>query len=319
MRRRVVPVFAASIVVLLVALAGPAQAAFVVKQVIGRRLVSYSVGSASWQASAQIQHGDTNGNGLIDSADGRCAVKETAGLSRVRITACAYQEKIDTNGNSVPDTWVNRLVNQTDVAAASFAVSLTPSQRLCFANPNLRRPHRVRNFHVVRRSSDSALFYRTTNSFEVLTRALADDIGCKSSADLAVSKTFVDIQDPEGGDVVGPIAAVDDTFQYRITVTNPTGGATATFVTVADDYPADLDDPVPGPGCTIDINAGGEPNVVCEKQWLEPGDSVTFTITARTNGSTGAAVEANIASLIAAQQPDPNLANNSDGVVVTTG
>jgi uncharacterized repeat protein (TIGR01451 family) len=133
----------------------------------------------------------------------------------------------------------------------------------------VQRPTRVRNPHAVRRASDQAVFYQETRSQEVLARPLASDPGCKPSADLAVSKTFLDIQ--EGGDVAGPIAAVDDTFQYRITVTNPTGGATATLVTVADDYPADLDPPQPGPGCTIDINAGGEPNVVCEQQWLEPG------------------------------------------------
>ena len=48
-------------------------------------------------------------------------------------------------------------------------------------------------------------------------------------------------------------------------------------------------------------------------------DSVTFTITARINGSTGAAVDEDTASLITLQQPDPNLANNSDSVVATTG
>jgi uncharacterized repeat protein (TIGR01451 family) len=316
MRRRAVTVIlAACVAVTLAAL--PAWADFVTQQNLGRRQVQYTAGSAAWLGSAQVQYGDTNGNFLTDSERGRCAVLEQAGLSRVRITACAHQQEVDTNGNSIPDTWVNKLVNETDHVADSYAVSATPSARLCFANPNLTRHTRVRNFHVVRRASDSALFYRTTTSGDVLARALASDPGCKSSADLAVTKTVVDIPDPEGADDLTVITAPDDTFEYRVTVTNPAGGATATDVTVADDYPNELDPPQPGPGCALDV---GDPdvNVVCEAAFLEPGRSIIFTITARTNGSTPASFE-NIASLITLEQPDPNLANNSDSATITVG
>ena len=327
MRRRAVSVivFSAMLAVLLVAATGSAQAAtFVTTQNLGRRQVAHSAGSALWLSSSQVQYGDTNGNFLTDSERGRCAVLEQSGIARVRITSCNLQQKVDTNGNSVPDTWVNKLINPNDHVDESYAVSATPSQRFCFANSALTRTTRDLNYHVVRRLSDGALFYRTTPSSEVQARALAGDPGCKSLTDLSVAKTFVDIQDPEGGDVVGPIAPVDDTFQYRITVTNmnnptdPNDGGTATDVTLADDYPADLDNPVPGPGCVIDINAGGEQNVVCKKAWLESGDSVTFVITARTNGTTGAAVDENIASLVELEQADPNLDNNSDSVAFNT-
>jgi Domain of unknown function DUF11 len=320
MRRRVIVVCAlAAVLAATLAASGQAQVAHPVVQVLGRRLVTYSAGTAHWQASAQVQYVDTNGNGVADAENGRCAVLEQAGLSRVRVTTCIYQQQVDTNGDSIPDTWVNRMINDSDAVGASFARLLTPTAAFCTANPALLRWSRVRNFHVVRRASDGALFYRSPLSNQVQARAFAFDPGCKPSADLSVAKTAVDIQDPEGGDDVGPIAAVDDTFLYRITVSNPAGGATATDVDVADDYPADLDPPQPGNRCAIDVNAGGEQNVVCSITYIEPGRSHTFTIVARTNGTTGASVEENIASLVELDQPDPNLANNSDSVTVTTG
>ena len=327
MRRRAVPVIVLAILATL-ALAIPpaaAQAVYPVHtgnglayprwQTLGRRLVGYSAGSASWVASAQVQYVQTGAGAIApDAVNGRCAVQEQDGLSRVRITACIVQQQIDTNDNNIPDTWVNRLVNPFDMVAASYVRSFTPAVRFCEANPNLGRWLRDRTFHVVRRASDSALFYRTTNSTPVRARALADDPGCKASADLSITKTIVDIQDPEGGDVIGPIAAVDDTFQYKITVTNPAGGATATDVDVVDDWPTDLDPAQPGNRCTVNATTG---DVTCSITYIEPGQSHTFTIVGRTNGSTGASFD-NTASLVQLDQPDPNLANNTVTVTQAT-
>jgi Domain of unknown function DUF11 len=314
MRRRAVFIAILAGLLALTAAPAPAQTVFPVKTVLGRRVVYYTAGTAAWHASAQIQYVDTNGNGIADAENSRCAVLEDAGISRVRVTNCLQQQKVDTNGNNIPDTWVNRMVNDIDAVGASFAASLTPTVGFCRANPALQRWMRARNFHVVRRASDSALFYRSLFSRETRARALNDDPGCKPSADLAITKTITDIQDPEGGDVIGPIAAVDDTFLVQIKVTNPAGGATATDVDVTDDWPTDLDPAQPGNRCTANATTG---DVACSITYIEPGQSHTFTIVGRTNGSTGASFD-NTASLVQLDQPDPNLANNTVTVTQAT-
>jgi uncharacterized repeat protein (TIGR01451 family) len=132
------------------------------------------------------------------------------------------------------------------------------------------------------------------------------------SANLSVTKTAVDVQDPEGGDTVGPIAALDDTFEYRIVVSNAGPNAAANVV-VLDDYPSDLDAAVEADAdCTV--NAAGD--VRCVVASLASGASRTFVVTGRTNGSTGASFSN--AVTVSSDTADPVPTNNSFTLVTNT-
>ena len=158
--------------VLGLSLAPAANAATVV---LGRRLVAYTSGPASWVASAQGELVDTNGNGINDSLQGRGAVLERAGVLRGIIYSVIVQRNM---GTAAAPVWQNAIVQSADVFGGSYiGPSYTAARRLCGTDPTLQREYRVVNNHAVRRV-DGLLAARTTLSFRFTTRALADDPAC---------------------------------------------------------------------------------------------------------------------------------------------
>src|SRR5215207_6610275 len=110
---KVFSVLAAMAVMAALLLAMPAQAAIVVKQVLGRKAVVYTsypndpTPTAKWTASAQGELVDTNDNGITDSLRGRAAVLESFGVKRARIYRVVTQAFI--NG-----VWTTVQLNETD-------------------------------------------------------------------------------------------------------------------------------------------------------------------------------------------------------------
>jgi uncharacterized repeat protein (TIGR01451 family) len=309
--------------------AAPAAAAAAPPQVLGRRAVTFQspptgTAKATWLSSSQGQLVDTNGNGLLDSLQARGADLENFGIKRFREAWVRLQAQVDTNGNGIPDSWVDKAVNGVDVVNGdqpAYAVITTTPKRLCFvtdAQRTYRAVHRV-----IFRRNDDAVGNRTLASNTFQARRLATDTDCAPppplpSADLAVTKTAVDVQDPEGGDTVGPIADLDDSFNYVLTVTN-NGPDRATALSIRDTWPFGLDDPaLADPDATCEFVNPTDPAatevVACSVIDLDSGETVTITIGARTNGEASGDLTNTVT--VAADQQDPVAGNNSDTLTV---
>ncbi|MDQ2700369.1 MAG: DUF11 domain-containing protein, partial [Actinomycetota bacterium] len=102
--------------------------------------------------------------------------------------------------------------------------------------------------------------------------------------------------------------AIGETFTYDLKVTN-NGPSKATSVTISDDIPAGLSfvSASLDPGCDFEPVSG---TVVCALGSLNSGTSATVTLTVKVDGDANGAIH-NTAT-VAAQQEDPNPANNTD-------
>jgi uncharacterized repeat protein (TIGR01451 family) len=316
--RRLAPVLVLAALLAAVSLATlipTAGAAVVVTQVLGRNATRYTspAGSptpiSSWVASAQGEYVDSNDNGITDSLRGRGAVLEDFGITRARIVYVRVQALIG-------GVWQTVLANETDVvsdAPRAYAVSYTPTRRLCGTDPALTRSYRVVNYHAVRRV-DGAVPARTHYSHVFTARALVSDPACPElppppppapTADVSVTKT---------ASVTTVPGTADSNFTYTIAVRNLDTTDPAANVAVIDTLPADvnLDGPLPA-NCT-DTDPGAPIALRCTFGTLDPGEvnTVTITVTADVSDFTDGLIR-NTAR-VDSTTDDPNGANNTSTV-----
>ncbi len=261
---------AASMAVLMSSSAGAQTTEFRVLGTLGYRSVQVVHGSMAYDAVQSIQYGDTNGNAGWDSERSRCAVWEDYGVSRVRIYSCQEQQLFpdgpdaDTN----PD-WQVVLRNPDDVVGTqtrAFAISYTPHAPFC-ANTSQFRLSRTANVHAARRSSDGALFNRTSYSNLVWARMLASDPACRPptpsptpAADLALAASH-NPPSPLNGEPFTVVFAAGNEG-------NATANGAVFTVNLPDAWTGVTAD-VAGGTCTVDA---GTNVVTCQLNDLTPGE-----------------------------------------------
>jgi hypothetical protein len=196
-------------------------------QVYGRRAVTYTsypndpTPTAKWVASAQGQDG-LNAKGEVTSLQSRAAVRETFGITRVRI----YDVTLQQYGGGTWKTVAQNAVDKTNSNSTAYAVSITPKVAYCHTDTSLKRTYRVVQHHGVRRK-DGILANRTTVSSSFLARALNSDPGCPTFVGLDVK-------------MVGP---------SELTVGEAPGEYQLTFLN-----PAEYGEPIDGPSAVVFVS-----------------------------------------------------------------
>ncbi len=147
---------------------------------------------------------------------------------------------------------------------------------------------------------DCTFWYTTQHSGNLQTRIASFRFTACSQTDLRISKT----------DTPDPVSAGQQ-LTYNISVTND-GPTTADDVTVTDVLPAGVTFLSSAPACT---NAAG--TLTCELGEILPGQTVPITIQVQIPSNFGGGTITNTASVIAANQFDPNPGNNTATAVTT--
>jgi uncharacterized repeat protein (TIGR01451 family) len=236
--------------------------------------------------------------------------------------------------------WVVLWLNGTDVVAAQTPIArftvYSPALRLCQVNPALVWWQGEHQTAMRWKVPSTLVTTRTMWSEKFQERMLVRDTRCVAPpppttstttssttsttaapvTDLEVAKSFTDVPDPAGDPDPTGVQDVDDNLDYTIPLHN--AGTVATNYVLTDTWPAGLDNPMGSlpAGCTFvdpDPATNAGETVRCTGT-INPGQTITFTLHARTNGEASGPLQNTVT--VTSSVTDPVAGNNTASLTV---